>query len=407
MRRKIMTAVVCAVMTMSVVPVYADDTQTAKAEQEVTTEVTTTAATTTTTTKETTKTSTSKKSNTKTSTKKSTKKKDSKDKKEETKQQEEENKVIPMPTQVISKSSSSAIESRISKKEATLSKLEAKKQKISKQIKLETKKQKMLNEFYKKYTSNSKAEVALYGKEVTPSIEVSNKDEAMRNDLYELADLLGDKTLKEAASKYVFGINHSDFETLLDKNDTFNLNQYLKHEKILSVKPMKAQIKQLNKKIKAVKKEISKESQTRYFNPNDVSALSHITVDDAKQMLSGTALYADAKAYVKSEEKYHVNAVFLMGIAAHESAWGTSRRAREDNNLTGYGVTSDSAKGINKSTKEEGLLTTAKTLHEKYLTPGGSYYAGTSAEAVNKHYCVGGEWAAAVVNDAYQLMNQL
>ena len=98
---------------------------------------------------------------------------------------------------------------------------------------------------------------------------------------------------------------------------------------------------------------------------------------------------------------------FLMGIAAHESAWGTSRRAREDNNLTGYGVTSDSAKGINKATKEEGLLTTAKTLHEKYLTAGGSYYAGTSAEDVNKHYCVGGEWAAAVVNDAYQLMNQL
>ncbi len=72
---------------------------------------------------------------------------------------------------------------------------------------------------------------------------------------------------------------------------------------------------------------------------------------------------------------------------------GTSRRAREDNNLTGYGVTSDHAKGIIKSTKEAGLLATAETLHEKYLTPGGSYYVGTSAAAVNKHYCVGGEWA--------------
>lgn len=405
MRRKIMTAVVCAVMAMSVAPVYADDTQTTKTEQETTVQETTTeVAATTTTTKE--ATSTSKKSNTKVSTKKSVKKKDTKDKKEE-KQQEEENKVIPMPTQVISKSSSLAIESRISKKEAKLSKLEAKKQKISKQMKLEAKKAKALKAFYKKYTANSKAEVALYGKEITPSIKISKKDEALRNDLYELADLFGDKELKESAGKYVFGINHPDFESLLDKNDTFNLNQYLKHEKILSTKPMKAQIKLLDKKIKAVKKEIAKESQTRYFNPNDVSSLSHITVDDAKQMLAGTALYADAKAYVKAEEKYHVNAVFLMGIAAHESAWGTSRRAREDNNLTGYGVTSDSARGINKATKEEGLLTTAKTLHEKYLTPGGSYYAGTSVEAVNQHYCVGGEWAAAVVNDAYQLMSKL
>ena len=96
-----------------------------------------------------------------------------------------------------------------------------------------------------------------------------------------------------------------------------------------------------------------------------------------------------------------------MGIAAHESAWGTSRRAREDNNLTGYGVYSDSAKGINKPSKEEGLLATAETLHERYLTPGGSYYEGTSLADVNKHYCVGNEWAGAVVGYAYQLMNKL
>ena len=96
-----------------------------------------------------------------------------------------------------------------------------------------------------------------------------------------------------------------------------------------------------------------------------------------------------------------------MGIAAHESAWGTSRRAREDNNLTGYGVYSDSAKGINKPSKEEGLLATAETLHERYLTPGGNYYEGTSVADVNKHYCVGNEWAGAVVGYAYQLMNKL
>ena len=38
MRRKIMTAFVCAIMTISVIPVYADDTQT---DQAVTTEVST------------------------------------------------------------------------------------------------------------------------------------------------------------------------------------------------------------------------------------------------------------------------------------------------------------------------------------------------------------------------------
>ncbi len=75
--------------------------------------------------------------------------------------------------------------------------------------------------------------------------------------------------------------------------------------------------------------------------------------------------------------------------------------------MSGFGLRSVNANGINKSTKEAGLLATAETLHEKYLTSGGSYYVGTSAAAVNKHYCVGGEWAAAVVKNAYLLMNRL
>ncbi len=299
MRRKIMTAFVCAIMTISVIPVYADDTQT---DQAVTTEVSTETAAT---VQETKRTQSKEQLKKKTTSKKHTKTKKTKLKKKE------ENKVIPMPTQVISKSSSDTIEGRIKDKQAKV------------------------------------------------------------------------------------------------KNETIQLDQYLKNEQILPIKPMEEKVQTIKKQIKKFKGEIKKEEQTRYFNPNDVSALSHITVSDAKHILEGTALYDDAKAYVKAEEKYHVNAVFLMGIAAHESAWGTSRRAREDNNLTGYGVTSDHAKGINKSTKEAGLLATAETLHEKYLTSGGSYYVGTSAAAVNKHYCVGGEWAAAVVKNAYLLMNRL
>lgn len=397
MRRKIMTAFVCAIMTISVIPVYADDTQT---DQTGTTEV----STETTTVKETTKPQKKKETRKKSKSTKQTKSKKNKSKKSEKK---EENKIIPMPTQVISKTSSDRIEGRINSEQAKVKKLRTQKAKIQEKIHLVQKKSQALSEFYKKYTSNSKAEIAFYGQEITPSMKISKKDERLREDLYKLADLFGDSNLRTIASEYVFGINHPDFETLLDKNETIQLDQYLKNEKILPIKPMEEKIKEIKKQIKKIKQEIEKEQQTRYFNPNDVSAVSHITVDDAKHILEGTALYADAKAYVKAEEKYHVNAVFLMGIAAHESAWGTSRRAREDNNLTGYGVTSDHAKGINKSTKEAGLLATAETLHEKYLTPGGSYYAGTSAAAVNKHYCVGGEWAAAVVKNAYLLMNRL
>ena len=392
MRRKIMTAFVCAIMTISVIPVYADDTQT---DQAVTTEVSTETAAT---VQETKRTQSKEQQKKKTTSKKHTKTKKIKSKKKE------ENKVIPMPTQVISKSSSDTIEGRIKDKQAKVKRLKKQKAKIEEEIRLEQQKARSINKFYKKYTANSKAEIALYGQEITPSMKISKKDEQLREDLYELADLFGDENLRTIEKYALF--RHL-IETLLDMNETIQLDQYLKNEQILPIKPMEEKVQTIKKQIKKFKGEIKKEEQTRYFNPNDVSALSHITVSDAKHILEGTALYNDAKAYVKAEEKYHVNAVFLMGIAAHESAWGTSRRAREDNNLTGYGVTSDHAKGINKSTKEAGLLATAETLHEKYLTSGGSYYVGTSAAAVNKHYCVGGEWAAAVVKNAYLLMNRL
>ncbi|CUP00475.1 Beta-N-acetylglucosaminidase [Anaerostipes hadrus] len=96
-----------------------------------------------------------------------------------------------------------------------------------------------------------------------------------------------------------------------------------------------------------------------------------------------------------------------MAIAVHESAWGTSRRAQEDHNLTGYGVYSDSAKGINAPSKEENLLMTAKLLKESYLTKSGSHYKGTSLMAVNESYCTSGDWAINVTTHAYTLMDRL
>ena len=184
MRRKIMTAFVCAIMTISVIPVYADDTQT---DQSVTTEVSTETAAT---VQETKRTQSKEQQKKKTTSKKHTKTKKTKLKKKE------ENKVIPMPTQVISKSSSDTIEGRIKDKQAKVKQLKKQKAKIEEEIRLEQQKARSINEFYKKYTANSKAEIALYGQEITPSMKISKKDEQLREDLYELADLFGDENLR-------------------------------------------------------------------------------------------------------------------------------------------------------------------------------------------------------------------
>ena len=128
MRRKIMTAFVCAIMTISVIPVYADDTQT---DQAVTTEVSTETAAT---VQETKRTQSKEQQKKKTTSKKHTKTKKTKLKKKE------ENKVIPMPTQVISKSSSDTIEGRIKDKQAKVKQLKNKKQRLRKRFAWNSKK---------------------------------------------------------------------------------------------------------------------------------------------------------------------------------------------------------------------------------------------------------------------------
>lgn len=134
---------------------------------------------------------------------------------------------------------------------------------------------------------------------------------------------------------------------------------------------------------------ISRKSDDLIFNPNNLLEISNASVDDIYKCLEGTALHELAPVYIEAENLYGVNALFLVGLTAQESGWGTSRRAVEDNNLTGFGVYSDSSKGINSHTKRGNILMTAKWLKEKYLTPGAILYNGFGIRDVNVRYCIG------------------
>lgn len=334
--------------------------------------------------------------------KKKSKKKHKKSKQHNIKKnvKKKEAKIILMPKRTIRKKGCVSIQKRINQKKLNIKHAREKQKKYKTLIQKDQTRRIALSKFYETYDQK----VSYVGQEMTPLTKLTEQDLKMKNDLMKLAELYQDQELSEIAATYVFGVHEMNF---LQKEETINLNDYLKTKYIQQDNTLQGNIKKLDQKIAQWKQDIKKEKKTRYFDPKDVSSISNITVSDAKEMLSGTQLYQDATSFVKAERIYHVNAVFLMGIAAHESAWGTSRRAKEDNNLTGYGVYSNDAKGINKASREEGLLATANTLHERYLSKGGSYYEGTSAADINKHYCTDNEWASAVVTYSYQLMNKL
>ena len=334
--------------------------------------------------------------------KKKSKKKHKKSKQHNIKKnvKKKEAKIILMPKRTIRKKGCVSIQKRINQKKLNIKHAREKQKKYKTLIQKDQTRRIALSKFYETYDQK----VSYVGQEMTPLTKLTEQDLKMKNDLMKLAELYQDQELSEIAATYVFGVHEMNF---LQKEETINLNDYLKTKYIQPDNTLQENIKKLDQKIAQWKQDIKKEKKTRYFDPKDVSSISNITVSNAKEMLSGTQLYQDATSFVKAERIYHVNAVFLMGIAAHESAWGTSRRAKEDNNLTGYGVYSNDAKGINKASREEGLLATANTLHERYLSKGGSYYEGTSAADINKHYCTDNEWASAVVTYSYQLMNKL
>ena len=98
---------------------------------------------------------------------------------------------------------------------------------------------------------------------------------------------------------------------------------------------------------------------------------------------------------IKPYSEFHKNiskkndpyALFLTGLIANETGYGSSRRYKEDNNVGGYEVYSPTSKGRSFSSKEESVYAVARLLSEEYLSEDGLYFNGKSSYAINKLYC--------------------
>ena len=150
------------------------------------------------------------------------------------------------------------------------------------------------------------------------------------------------------------------------------------------------------------------------FDENNVGITSNIKLKELKEILSETTLEKYADTFLAAEEKYKVNSLFLVGVVAQESAWGTSNRAIKDNNLTGMQVYSVSSKGRSFSSPEECILETARLIREEYLNEDGQWHNGTSVKDINKMYCqdaptVDGDamdWSKNIIQIAKDIKNE-
>ena len=139
------------------------------------------------------------------------------------------------------------------------------------------------------------------------------------------------------------------------------------------------------------------------FNPYDVTVKSNIKTDELKNVLKhtkgGSGLIPYASYFVEAEHEYGINALFLTGIAAQESGWG-SKPAGDGTNLTGHAVYTKSARGTvfeGDNPIRTNILDTAKLIAKDYVKPGAKCwkvsdrnpdkYNGTSIYSINLSYC--------------------
>lgn len=402
MRRKLVSSLLCMMMMCTVcTPAYADEAVTA--DTSVTTEVATTESTTATVTTTAAQKKVQKidKKAKKTNTKKK-KKKASKNsnKKDSSFVQEAPKKKITF----VVKKTQGQLEKLVKEKRAAADQIKEKK---SEKKEYQEKLQK-IQDFYTQWNYGS-----YIGIQTSSDQSLDNLNDLADQTIKQLADNLNDTELIQASMDYHFGLqDQKNILIMMDSQDSMDLQPIIEKKK----ESYQSSIQSIDQKIRNLKTSIQvadhsmkliENKKSIVFDPMNLLKKSNLTKDKAKKILKGTALEDCSDYFIECEEKYGVNAIGVMAIAVHESAWGTSRRAQEDHNLTGYGVYSDSAKGINAPSKEENLLMTAKLLKESYLTRSGSHYKGTSLMAVNESYCTSGDWAINVTTHAYTLMDRL
>lgn len=402
MRRKLVSSLLCMMMMCTVcTPAYADEAVTA--DTSVTTEVATTESTTATVTTTAAQKKVQKidKKAKKTNTKKKKKKASKNSKKKDSSfVQEAPKKKITF----VVKKTQGQLEKLVKEKRAAADQIKEKK---SEKKEYQEKLQKIQN-FYTQWNYGS-----YIGIQTSSDQSLDNLNDPADQTIKQLADNLNDTGLIQASMNYHFGLqDQKNILIMMDSQDSIDLQPIIEKKK----ESYQSSIQSIDQKIRDLKTSIQvadhsmkliENKKSIVFDPMNLLKKSNLTKDKAKKILKGTALEDCSDYFIECEEKYGVNAIGVMAIAVHESAWGTSRRAQEDHNLTGYGVYSDSAKGINAPSKEENLLMTAKLLKESYLTRSGSHYKGTSLMAVNESYCTSGDWAINVTTHAYTLMDRL
>ena len=131
----------------------------------------------------------------------------------------------------------------------------------------------------------------------------------------------------------------------------------------------------------------------------DLTQRTNLSYDDIHKLVAGTGLEGVERSVIEAENRYGVNALFTLAVAANESGWGGSYLAKNRNNLFGicaYDSDLDASKYF--PSKGDCVLYFADLISSEYFAKG-----RTNLGSINDIYASSTNWQ----NEVGSIMGQL
>ena len=134
-----------------------------------------------------------------------------------------------------------------------------------------------------------------------------------------------------------------------------------------------------------------------------LNARTYVTVADLRKITTGTELEGIEDALVEAENKYGVNAIFILSVAIHESGWGSSYLARTRNNLFGICAFDSNVDAASSFSSKDACVDYFARLMTKEYFPEGR----TTLSSINAIYASSGSWASNVYSSMANIINRI
>ena len=136
----------------------------------------------------------------------------------------------------------------------------------------------------------------------------------------------------------------------------------------------------------------------------DLRSPSGETAAELNAYLAGTPMAGTGESFILAEQKYHVNARYLVAHAILESDWGNSYLAQRDHNLFGYGAWDRNPNDAYYFPSDDACIQyVAMRISQDYLTPGGAHYVSPTLRGMNVHYASDPRWADKIARIANEI----